>query len=63
MDPSMLYAPAARIEDEVAHILAGFGGAKAMSLTLATASIRDVDPQHAGVFVEAVHRLSAQYHQ
>ncbi|WP_369707773.1 hypothetical protein, partial [Klebsiella variicola] len=24
---------------------------------------QDVDPEHAGVFVEAVHRLSAPYHQ
>ncbi|WP_312826350.1 hypothetical protein, partial [Escherichia coli] len=24
---------------------------------------QDVPPEHAGVFVEAVHRLSAQYHQ
>lgn len=40
MDPSMLYAPPARIEEEVATILAGFGGAKAMSLTSGTAFIR-----------------------
>jgi uroporphyrinogen decarboxylase len=40
MDPSMLYAPAPRIEEEVATILAGFGQGKAMSLTSATASIR-----------------------
>ncbi len=40
MDPSMLYAPAARIEEEVATILAGFGQGKATSLTSATASIR-----------------------
>jgi uroporphyrinogen decarboxylase len=24
---------------------------------------QDVPPEHAGVFVEAVHRLSAQYHK
>lgn len=40
MDPSMLYAPPARIEDEVATILAGFGQEKGTSLTLDMASIR-----------------------
>lgn len=40
MDPSMLYAPPARIEEEVATILAGFGGVKATSLILDTASTR-----------------------
>lgn len=40
MDPSMLYAPPARIEDEVATILAGFGQGEGTSLTLDMASIR-----------------------
>ena len=42
MDPSMLYAPPARIGHGI-H--------------------QDVPPEHAGVFVEAVHRLSEQYHR
>lgn len=40
MDPSMLYAPPARIEEEVATILAGLVTVKVMSLTLVTAFIR-----------------------
>lgn len=40
MDPSMLYAQPARIEEEVSTILSGFGGVKATSLTSATAFIR-----------------------
>jgi uroporphyrinogen decarboxylase len=40
MDPSMLYAPPARIEEEVSTILSGFGQGKATSLTSATAFIR-----------------------
>ncbi|STM08351.1 uroporphyrinogen decarboxylase [Escherichia coli] len=40
MDPSMLYAPPARIEEEVATILAVSVTAKVMSLTLVTAFIR-----------------------
>lgn len=43
MDPSMLYAPAPRIEEEVATILAGFGG-EATSLTLDTVFIRTLTP-------------------
>lgn len=40
MDPSMLYAQPARIEEEVSTILSGFGQVKATSLTSATAFIR-----------------------
>ncbi|MDR8434134.1 uroporphyrinogen decarboxylase, partial [Acinetobacter baumannii] len=58
MDPSMLYASAPRIEEEVATILAGFGQGEGHVFNLG-----HVDPEHAGVFVEAVHRLSAPYHQ
>lgn len=44
MDPSMLYASAPRIEEEVATILAGFGQGKATSLTLDTVFIRTLTP-------------------
>lgn len=40
MDPSMLYAQPARIEEEVASILAGFGQGKGTCLTSGTVSIR-----------------------
>lgn len=40
MDPSMLYAQPARIEEEVSTILSGFGGAKATSSTSVTVFIR-----------------------
>ena len=63
MDPSMLYAPAPRIEEEVATILAGFGQGEGHVFNLGHGIHQDVDPEHAGVFVEAVHRLSAPYHQ
>lgn len=63
MDPSMLYAPPARIEEEVATILAGFGQGEGHVFNLGHGIHQDVDPEHAGVFVEAVHRLSAPYHQ
>ncbi|MCP4863373.1 MAG: uroporphyrinogen decarboxylase [Alteromonas sp.] len=63
MDPSMLYAPPARIEQEVSDILAGFGEGTGHVFNLGHGIHLDVPPEHAGVFVEAVHRLSAQYHK
>ncbi len=63
MDPSMLYAPPARIEEEVATILAGFGHGEGHVFNLGHGIHQDVPPEHAGVFVEAVHRLSEQYHR
>lgn len=62
MDPSMLYAPPARIEQEVASLLAEFGAGTGHVCNLGHGIHPDVDPAHAGVFVEAVHRLSQPYH-
>ncbi|QPI42811.1 MULTISPECIES: uroporphyrinogen decarboxylase [Pectobacterium] len=62
MDPSMLYADPARIEQEVASILAGFGQGSGHVFNLGHGIHQDVPPEHAGVFVEAVHRLSRPYH-
>lgn len=62
MDPSMLYAPPARIEQEVASLLAEFGAGTGHVCNLGHGIHPDVDPAHAGVFVEAVHRLSLPYH-
>ncbi|MGL6147663.1 MAG: uroporphyrinogen decarboxylase family protein, partial [Plesiomonas sp.] len=63
MDPSMLYAPAARIRDEVATILQGYGQGNGHVFNLGHGIHPDVNPEHAGVFVEAVHELSAVYHR
>ncbi|MDX7921196.1 uroporphyrinogen decarboxylase [Aeromonas media] len=62
MDPSMLYAAPGRIREEVATILAGFGSGSGHVFNLGHGIHQDVDPAHAGVFVNAVHELSAQYH-
>lgn len=62
MDPSILYAPPARIEQEVASLLAEFGAGTGHVCNLGHGIHPDVDPAHAGVFVEAVHRLSQPYH-
>lgn len=63
MDPSMLYASPARIEDEVESILAGFGHGEGHVFNLGHGIHQDVEPEHAGAFIDAVHRLSGKYHQ
>lgn len=63
MDPSMLYAPTPRIEEEVQNILAGFGQGNGHVFNLGHGIHQDVSPDHAGAFIDAVHRFSRQYHQ
>ena len=62
MDPSILYAPPERIEQEVADILAGFGRGSGHVFNLGHGIHLDVPPENAGAFVDAVHKLSKQYH-
>ena len=62
MDPAMLYAPAARIEQEVERILAEFGAGSGHVFNLGHGIAQDVDPQQPSYFVEAVHRCSSIYH-
>ncbi|TKI03138.1 uroporphyrinogen decarboxylase [Martelella alba] len=62
MDPSALYAPVPRIEQEVADILKDFGHGEGHVFNLGHGIQQDVPPEHAGAFVDAVHRLSRQYH-
>lgn len=62
MDPSILYAPLARIEEEVATILDSFGKGEGHVLNLGHGIHQDVPPEHASAFVEAVHRLSVPWH-
>ena len=63
MDPSMLYAPAPRIEEEVSTILKGFGEGTGHVFNLGHGIHLDVPPENAGVFIDAVHRLSKPYHK
>ncbi len=62
MDPSMLYAPKARIREEVADILRRFGEGSGHIFNLGHGITPDVDPAHAGAFIEAVVELSPAYH-
>ncbi|AEP31243.1 uroporphyrinogen decarboxylase [Brumicola nitratireducens] len=63
MDPSILYAQPERIEQEVQDILAGFGEGDGHVFNLGHGIHLDVPPENAGVFVDAVHKYSAQYHK
>jgi uroporphyrinogen decarboxylase len=64
MDPSMLYAPKQRIEQEVATILESYGHSNTGHVfNLGHGIHPDVDPEHAGYFIDAVHKLSVPYHK
>ncbi|WP_334049903.1 uroporphyrinogen decarboxylase [Alteromonas gracilis] len=63
MDPSMLYAQPQRIEQEVATILEGYGEGSGHVFNLGHGIHLDVPPENAGVFVDAVHKFSKQYHK
>ena len=63
MDPSMLYASPARIQQEVSTILEGYGHGTGHVFNLGHGIHPDVPPENAGAFVEAVHSQSKQYHK
>jgi len=63
LDPAVLYATPEVIREKVAHVLAQFGAGSGHVFNLGHGITPDVNPEHAGVLVNAVHELSAQYHQ
>lgn len=63
MDPSVLYAPPARIRDEVALILQQYGKGSGHVFNLGHGIHQHVDPDNAKAFIDSVHELSAQYHE
>ena len=63
MDPSMLYAKPAAIRAEVERILQSYGTGAGHVFNLGHGITPEVDPVNAGVFIEAVHELSAKYHK
>ena len=62
MDPSVLYASPQAIRAEVSRILASYGSGDGHVFNLGHGITPEVDPAHAGAFIEAVHELSAKYH-
>jgi len=63
LDPAVLYATPEIIREKVAEVLARFGRGSGHVFNLGHGITPDVDPENAGVLVNAVHELSAQYHQ
>ena len=62
LDPSVLYAPANRIEDEVRSILAAFGAGNGHVFNLGHGIHQDVPVESPKRLVDAVHQLSQPYH-
>jgi len=62
MDPSILYAKPERIEEEVKTILASYGEGNGHVFNLGHGIHQHIDPEHVGVFIDAVHEHSKQYH-
>jgi uroporphyrinogen decarboxylase len=63
LDPCALYAPPSQIRQEVATILADHGPGSGHIFNLGHGIHPQVDPDHVGVLVDAVHELSLPYHQ
>jgi uroporphyrinogen decarboxylase len=62
MDPSVLYSSPKQIRAEVERILKSYGSGEGHVFNLGHGIHQFVNPEHAGVFIDAVHEFSAQYH-
>jgi len=62
LDPCVLYAPPAKIEEAVSQLLQSFGHHEGHVMNLGHGIYPDVDPEHVSCLIEAVARLSPQYH-
>lgn len=62
LDPSVLYASPEKIREHVGAMLASYGHGPGHIANLGHGIHQHVNPEHAAVFVEAVHELSRAYH-
>ncbi len=62
MDPTVLYAQPDRIRAEVERILISYGPGNGHIFNLGHGITPEVDPENAGVFINAVHELSGRFH-
>jgi uroporphyrinogen decarboxylase len=62
LDPAVLYAGPEVIREKVADVLARFGPGSGHVFNLGHGITPDVNPEHAGILVDAVHNLSKPYH-
>ena len=60
MDPAVLRADPATIENEVANILTSFGNNPGHIFNLGHGITPDIDPANVKVFIDAVHKFSAK---
>ncbi len=63
MDPCILYASPERIREEVATILKQYGNGSGHVFNLGHGIHPEINPEHAGAFINAVTELSGQYHK
>ncbi len=63
MDPTILYAKPDRIRQEVKRILNEYGSGSGHVFNLGHGITPEVDPEHAGAFINAVHDLSSEFHR
>jgi uroporphyrinogen decarboxylase len=58
LDPQALYASPERIQEEVRIILEGYGKGSGHVFNLGHGVWPDVNPEHVGAMIEAVHAIS-----
>lgn len=63
MHPEILYQSPENIRKEVGKILEDFGFGSGHIFNLGHGIIKDINPEHVAVLVDAVHSLSERYHQ
>ncbi|MGZ8243613.1 uroporphyrinogen decarboxylase [Methylomagnum sp.] len=63
LDPQALYAPPEVIRAEVRQILEGFGYGSGHVFNLGHGVWPDVNPDHVGAMIEAVHEFSPAFHR
>ena len=63
MDPAILRATPQRIRQEVETILSQFGLGDGHVFNLGHGITPDINPENAGIFVDAVHEFSVKSHQ
>lgn len=63
LDPATLRESPEVIRQGVADVLASYGKGPGHVFNLGHGITPDIDPQHVGVLVDAVHELSPQYHR
>ncbi len=63
LNPAMLRESPEDIRDGVAEVLASYGNGPGHVFNLGHGITPDIDPDHLGACIDAVHDLSPQYHQ